>query len=92
MDKVIVITGASAGIGAALADECGRRGARLILAARRALPLAEVAARTGGLAVATDVTRRAEVDALAAAALAHAGHIDVWVNNAGRGIPARSRS
>ncbi len=86
MDKVIVITGASAGIGAALAEECARRGARVILAARRVEPLAEIAARTGGLAVPTDVTRRADVDALAAAALAHAGRIDVWVNNAGRGI------
>jgi len=86
MDHVIVITGASAGIGAALADECARRGARLILAARRPEPLAEVAGRTGGLAVPTDVTRRADVEALAAAALAHAGRIDVWVNNAGRGI------
>jgi NADP-dependent 3-hydroxy acid dehydrogenase YdfG len=86
MDKLIVITGASSGIGAALADECARRGARLVLAARRKELLAEVAARTGGLARPTDVTDRADVEALAATAVAHAGRIDVWVNNAGRGI------
>jgi NADP-dependent 3-hydroxy acid dehydrogenase YdfG len=85
-DKLIVITGASSGIGAALADECARRGARLVLAARRKELLAEVAQRTGGLARPTDVTDRADVEALAATAVAHAGRIDVWVNNAGRGI------
>ncbi|HVV82543.1 MAG TPA: SDR family oxidoreductase [Kofleriaceae bacterium] len=86
MEKLIVITGASSGIGAALAEECARRGARLVLAARRKEELEAVAARTGALAVPTDVTHRVEVEALAAAAIAHAGRIDVWVNNAGRGI------
>ena len=59
-DRVVVITGASAGIGEALAREVGRRGGRVVLAARRALELAEAAAMSGreALAVTADVTRR----------------------------------
>ncbi|HEY0135007.1 MAG TPA: SDR family oxidoreductase [Nannocystis sp.] len=86
-DRVIVITGGSAGIGAALAEEVARRGARPVIAARRAGPLAEVAARIeGAIAIVTDVTRREEVEHLMAEAVARAGRVDVWVNNAGRGI------
>ena len=46
-DRVVVITGASAGIGEALAREVGRRGGRPVLAARRAKQLAEAAALSG---------------------------------------------
>ncbi|MGZ3405310.1 MAG: SDR family oxidoreductase [Polyangia bacterium] len=86
--KVVVITGASAGIGAALAEEIARRGGRVVLAARTADKLDALAARigNGALAVPTDVTRRADVERLRDQALAVAGRIDVWVNNAGRGI------
>lgn len=88
-DKVLVITGASSGIGASLAEVAVSRGARgVVLAARRADELAAVAARLGAsaLAVPTDVTRRAEVEHLRDQALARFGQIDVWVGNAGRGI------
>ena len=90
-DKVIVITGASAGIGAALAELAGKKGARLVLAARREQALADVATRVtlgGGetLTVVADVTRREQVEGAVQAALARFGRIDVWVNNAGRGI------
>ncbi|MGZ3425662.1 MAG: SDR family oxidoreductase [Polyangia bacterium] len=86
--KVVVITGASAGIGAALAEEIARRGGRVVLAARTADKLDALAARigNGALAVPTDVTRRADVERLRDQALAVAGRLDVWVNNAGRGI------
>lgn len=88
MDKVIVVTGASAGIGAELAKQLTAKGAKVVLAARRKPELDELAAALGAntLAVVTDVTRRAEVVALCKAAIDHFGRIDVWVNNAGRGI------
>lgn len=84
--KVVVITGASSGIGAALARRLGAAGHKLALAARREKELAEVAKQTGGLPVTTDVRRRQDVERLRDAALEAFGQVDVWVNNAGRGI------
>jgi NADP-dependent 3-hydroxy acid dehydrogenase YdfG len=87
-DKVIVITGASSGIGAALAEVVGGQGALPVLLARREGALREVAARSGphALPIVADVTRRDDVQRALAAAVARFGHVDVWVNNAGRGI------
>lgn len=87
-DTVVVITGASAGIGAALAQLLAGRGKSLVLVARRQDVLESVAAQCGGhaLAVVADVAQRAEVRRVVEAALARFGHIDVWVNNVGRGI------
>jgi len=88
MSRVVVITGASSGIGAALAELLASRGDRVALVARREGELRAVAARCGAdaLVIAADVTRREEVRRAVAASLARFGHIDVWVNNAGRGI------
>jgi len=88
MQKTVVITGASGGIGAALALELGQRGDRLVLAARRESELRDVARRSGTecLVVPTDVTKRADVDRLRDRAIEECGQVDVWVNNAGRGI------
>jgi NADP-dependent 3-hydroxy acid dehydrogenase YdfG len=87
-DKVVVITGASSGIGAALAVLVSQRGARPVLLARREKELQTVATQCGGeaMVVVADVTRRADVERACTAALDRFGHIDVWVNNAGRGI------
>ncbi|HET9623621.1 MAG TPA: SDR family NAD(P)-dependent oxidoreductase [Kofleriaceae bacterium] len=87
-DKVIVITGASSGIGAAFAEVAAARGAKLVLAARRQAELAAVAGTLAGgpLVVPTDVTRRGDVERLRDRAIEGFGHIDVWINNAGRGI------
>src|SRR5437016_8943925 len=87
-NEVTVITGASSGIGAALAKQLGSKGHQLVLAARREKELKEVAKQAGTrtLVVPTDVTRRADVGHLRSQALKEYGHVDVWVNNAGRGI------
>jgi NADP-dependent 3-hydroxy acid dehydrogenase YdfG len=86
--KVIVITGASGGIGAALAKQLAARGEKLVLAARREAELKEVArvCGAGALPVVADVTQRADVERVRDEALRVFGHVDVWVNNAGRGI------
>ncbi len=88
MNRVVVITGASAGIGAALANELGRRGDRLVLASRTADALERVAAQISARThiVAADVTRRQDVERIRDEAIAAFGHVDVWINNAGRGI------
>jgi len=87
-DKVIVITGASSGIGAALATTLAERGARIVIAARREPELTAVATRIGANAhaVIADVSLRADNDRIRDAALAKFGRLDVWVANAGRGI------
>src|SRR5438067_6498075 len=86
--KVVVITGASSGIGAALTRQIASQGHQLVIAARRESELKQVASETGSKAipVVTDVTRRRDLENLRDFALKKHGHIDVWVNNAGRGI------
>ena len=86
--KTIVITGASSGIGAALAELLAPHGHSLVLVARREPELHAVAARCGPLAlpVVADVTVREDVQRVVRSAIERFDHIDVWVNNAGRGM------
>jgi short-subunit dehydrogenase len=88
MQKVVVITGASSGIGASLARQLAARGDFVVLAARREADLQAVASpfAANALVVPTDVTKRIDVERLRDRALDRFGHVDVWVNNAGRGI------
>ena len=88
MAKTIVVTGASSGIGAALARQLAARGDQVVLAARNKGALQTLAQELGAhsLAVPTDVTVRSEVERLRDRAIGTFGSIDVWINNAGRGM------
>ena len=86
--RTIVITGASSGIGAALSLNLGALGHRLIISSRRRDELETLARRSGPsvMPIVADVTRRPDVERLKDQAIATFGRVDVWVNNAGRGI------
>jgi short-subunit dehydrogenase len=93
-EQVMVITGASSGIGMTTAEMAAERGASVVLAARSESELNDVAERInrrGGhaFALACDVTHPGELEELAATAVAKFGHIDTWVNNAGLGAYGR---
>ncbi|HEX8924599.1 MAG TPA: SDR family oxidoreductase, partial [Terriglobales bacterium] len=89
--KVVVVTGASMGIGEEIARTFLRQGARVVLASREQGRVEEARRRIGGggdnsLAVACDVRERRQIDNLVEQALQRFGRIDVWVNNAGYGL------
>ena len=91
---MLVITGASSGIGRASARRFAERGARLVLAARRIRPIQtaveECAARgSQAIAVQVDVTDPESIENLARAAIKAYGRIDIWINNAGVSLYAR---
>lgn len=93
-ESVVVITGASSGIGRATALAFASQGASVVLAARREQALQEVAQQcliAGGhsLVVMADVTDEGQVQRVAERAVEHFGRIDTWVNNAGVGLFAR---
>lgn len=88
--KVALITGASSGIGAALALGISREGGTVVLAARRKEKLESLAAQIAGeghtaLTLPTDVTRSADAERLVRTAIERFGRLDILVNNAGRG-------
>jgi short-subunit dehydrogenase len=90
-EQVVVITGASSGIGRATALRFAKDGASLVLASRRGDALSDLAAECRALgaraaALATDVADEQQVRALAAEAVARFGRIDVWVNDAAVGV------
>ncbi|MER9403699.1 SDR family oxidoreductase [Mesorhizobium caraganae] len=88
LDKIVLVTGGSSGIGAGIARELGAAGARLMLGARRTdrLEILTQEIRAGGGEIMTrrlDVTNRADVATFADAARQAWGRVDVIVNNAG---------
>ncbi|GLV75891.1 SDR family oxidoreductase [Streptomyces hygroscopicus] len=88
---VVLVTGASSGIGAATARAASRAGARVVLLARREERIRQLAEELGesvALAVPCDVTDRGQVAAAVEAAVEKFGRIDVLVNNAGQGLQA----
>ena len=80
--KVVVITGASSGVGEAAAHAFAREGATVVLAARSAGKIGELASAIDGLAVPTDVSRTRDLLVLVETTVARYGRIDVLVNNA----------
>lgn len=89
-DKVIIITGASSGIGAATARALAPTGARLVLSARSTEKLAALAAELGGaLVVPADMTAPADIANLVARTVEHLGRVDVLFANAGIYIPGQ---
>jgi NADP-dependent 3-hydroxy acid dehydrogenase YdfG len=95
-DKVVVITGASSGIGESTANLLAGKGAKVVLGARRSNRIDAVVqeiSASGGKAIgfATDVTKRAEVEALIQGAVDSFGRVDVLLNNAALCPSHRSR-
>jgi uncharacterized protein len=89
--KVVIITGASKGIGAATAMAFASRGCKVVLSARSENDLIEIsrnAGRENTLVVPADVSRRDDVHSLVATTLEHFDRIDILVNNAGIGLVA----
>lgn len=93
-DKTIIITGASSGIGKALAEELAKRGANLVLGARQYVTLCEIIANLEAkyaikaLAIQTDVSKEEDCELLVKQAVATFGKVDVLINNAGLSMRA----
>ncbi len=86
--RVVVVTGASSGIGAAVARQLAARGDHPVLVARRIERLGEVAEQCGDGAtvIQADLTGRTENQRVVRSVLAELGRLDVWINNVGQGI------
>ena len=85
--KVVLVTGASEGIGKAVAEALAREGAKLVLAARSEDKLKVLAARLPeAMAIVTDMRIATDVAAMVDVAIKTHGHIDLLINNAGQGI------
>ncbi len=82
-DKVALVTGATSGIGLAIAEKFAAEGAMLVLTGRNEAAGAELAARTGGKFFAGDVMEKGLADQLVGAAVKAHGRLDILVNNAG---------
>jgi len=86
-NKIAIVTGASSGIGRALAHELTKRGATLVLAARSGDALSKLSAELpGSFAVPTDMTKLSDVQNLIAQTQKKFGRVDLLVNNAGQGM------
>ncbi|MES1024150.1 SDR family oxidoreductase [Gloeocapsa sp. BRSZ] len=90
-NKVVVVVGATGGIGSALSHKLARQGAQLVLAARDSHKLSQLVNQLDAdaeqtLAVPTDITNRQQVDILMEKTIAQFGQIDALVNAAGAGV------
>ena len=93
-DKTVIVTGGARGIGAAMANRFAAESAKVVVADLDQATAARTAAEFGGLGIACDVTKEADVQALVAATEAHFGPVDMFCSNAGvcLGEPSHSAS
>lgn len=93
-DTVVVITGASRGLGKALAYACAAQGARVVVSAPNTPQNKEaidvIADEIDGFVVMADVTKESDMQKLAEATIKHFSKIDIWINNAGIWLPRNS--
>ncbi len=87
-DKVVVVTGSTRGIGRAIAEECAREGAKVIICSRNEAPVEEtcLSLKNQGFdvsGIAADVSAWGDLERLLAHAVETWGKVDVWINNAG---------
>lgn len=88
-DSVVIITGASMGIGEAVAKELGKRGAKVVLAARSVEKLNAVAAQIpNSIVVPADIRKLEDIKMLVQKAVEAFGRVDILINNAGQGMRA----
>ncbi|MGB7244103.1 MAG: SDR family oxidoreductase [Sulfitobacter sp.] len=92
--KTVIITGGARGIGAALANRFAAEGANVVVADLDGHAASAIAAKIGGLGIACDVTKEADIRALVVAAETHFGPVDMFCSNAGvfYGEPSHSAS
>lgn len=89
-DKVVIVTGASSGIGLATAKSFHEKGAKVILAARSIDKLKALSEELpGSLVIATDMTAEIDITDLVSGTVDQCGRIDIFVNNAGQGYDAK---
>ncbi len=84
--KVVIVTGASSGVGEAAAKAFAREGASVVLAARSTDKIERLAKTLGGLAITTDVSKIEDLRALVSRTIETFGRLDILVNNAGKNV------
>lgn len=89
-NQVVVITGATKGLGKSLALAFSSAGATVVISARKDDELQKAATETGAMAIVCDVTKEADVKHLAEEVIKKYGRIDIWINNAGIWVPHAS--
>jgi short-subunit dehydrogenase len=92
-DKVVIITGASSGIGKATSEILHQKGAKIVLAARSVEKLNQISEKPPGtFVIPCDMTKTTDIDNLVDKTLTHFGRIDILINNAGQGYDASVES
>ncbi|MCL4405312.1 MAG: SDR family oxidoreductase [Patescibacteria group bacterium] len=89
-DKVVVVTGASRGLGKAIAATLITKGSKVVVSSQSGDELGQMAAEIKAVAVAADVTSKVAIQNLADQVIEKFGRIDIWINNAGIDAPSSS--